>query len=118
MEAGIKGVDRYPSPEVIYWLHQSRRDLVVQSPKNDGAPHGTFSLRSPVRPNPLGTSLVQLVGASKGRRGAGACARYLRRDAAARHQAKPLPVHAAPAPPQDGDFEGGGGGGGGGGLTG
>jgi tRNA (adenine37-N6)-methyltransferase len=47
--------------EVLYWLHQSRRDLVMQSPKNDGTARGTFSLRSPVRPNPIGSSIVILV---------------------------------------------------------
>lgn len=58
----LQGVDLYQSLEVIYWLHMSRRDLVLQSPKNDGAVRGTFSLRTPVRPNPLGTSMVKLVG--------------------------------------------------------
>ena len=48
--------------EVIYWLHHSRRDLVLQSPKNNKSTRGTFSLRSPVRPNPIGTSIVKLVG--------------------------------------------------------
>ena len=47
--------------EVIYWLHLSRRDLVRQSPANDGTARGTFSLRSQVRPNPLGTSIAELV---------------------------------------------------------
>ena len=32
-----------------------------QSPKNDGSARGTFSLRTPVRPNPIGTSIVRLV---------------------------------------------------------
>ena len=59
--AALKGVEFYQNLEVIYWLHQSRRDLVLQSPKNDRATRGTFSLRSPVRPNPLGTSIVKLV---------------------------------------------------------
>jgi tRNA-Thr(GGU) m(6)t(6)A37 methyltransferase TsaA len=58
----LKGVDFYSNLEVIYWLHQSRRDLVLQSPKNDTSTRGTFSLRSPVRPNPIGTSIVRLVG--------------------------------------------------------
>jgi tRNA-Thr(GGU) m(6)t(6)A37 methyltransferase TsaA len=58
----IKGVDFYEYLEVIYWLHQSRRDLVLQSPKNNAKTRGTFSLRSPVRPNPLGTSIVKFVG--------------------------------------------------------
>ena len=58
----LQGLDLYKMLEVIYWLHLSRRDLVLQSPKNDGNARGTFSLRSPVRPNPLGTSMVKLVG--------------------------------------------------------
>jgi tRNA-Thr(GGU) m(6)t(6)A37 methyltransferase TsaA len=58
----LKGVEFYSNLEVIYWLHRSRRDLVLQSPKNDASTRGTFSLRSPVRPNPIGTSIVKLVG--------------------------------------------------------
>jgi len=58
----IKGVDFYSNLEVIYWLDQSRRDLVLQSPKNNKSTRGTFSLRSPVRPNPIGTSIVKLEG--------------------------------------------------------
>jgi tRNA-Thr(GGU) m(6)t(6)A37 methyltransferase TsaA len=58
----LKGIDFYSNLEVIYWLHQSRRDLVLQSPKNDKSTRGTFSLRSPQRPNPIGTSVVRLVG--------------------------------------------------------
>ena len=58
----LKGVDFYQNLEVIYWLHLSRRDLVLQSPKNNKSTRGTFSLRSPVRPNPIGTSIVKLVG--------------------------------------------------------
>ena len=58
----LKGVDAYANLEVLYWLHQSRRDIVLQSPKSNDKTHGTFSLRSPVRPNPIGTSIVKLVG--------------------------------------------------------
>ena len=55
---GIEGFERL---EVLYWLHESRRDLVRQSPADDGATRGTFALRSPVRPNPIGTALVTFV---------------------------------------------------------
>jgi tRNA-Thr(GGU) m(6)t(6)A37 methyltransferase TsaA len=58
----LKGVDFYSNLEVIYWLHRSLRNLVLQSPKNNKSTRGTFSLRSPVRPNPIGTSIVRLVG--------------------------------------------------------
>jgi tRNA (adenine37-N6)-methyltransferase len=59
--AALDGIDAYEQIEVLYWLHESRRDLVRQSPASDGETRGTFSLRSPVRPNPIGTSLVALV---------------------------------------------------------
>jgi tRNA (Thr-GGU) A37 N-methylase len=58
----LRGFDSYARIEVLYWLQLSRRDLVLQSPANDSAVHGTFSLRSPVRPNPIGTSIALLVG--------------------------------------------------------
>ncbi len=60
--AGLEGMLQYEHLEVLYWLHLSRRDLVQQSPASDGAVRGTFSLRSPVRPNPIGTSMVRLIG--------------------------------------------------------
>src|SRR5258707_9548544 len=53
----IKGVDFYSNLEVIYWLHQSRRDIVLPMPKNKNKTRGMFSLRSPVRTNPIGTSI-------------------------------------------------------------
>jgi tRNA-Thr(GGU) m(6)t(6)A37 methyltransferase TsaA len=61
-QAALDGVEQFARLEVLYWLHQSRRDLVRQSPANDGTSRGTFALRSPVRPNPIGTSIVELVG--------------------------------------------------------
>lgn len=57
----LKGLEEYDMIEVLYWLDKSRRDLVLQSPKNDGRTVGTFALRSPVRPNPIGTSSVKLL---------------------------------------------------------
>ncbi|MBN9468482.1 MAG: tRNA (N6-threonylcarbamoyladenosine(37)-N6)-methyltransferase TrmO [Bosea sp.] len=57
----LLGTEAFTQLEVLYWLHESRRDLVLQSPANDGRVHGTFALRSPVRPNPIGTSIVTLL---------------------------------------------------------
>ncbi|MBB3975721.1 tRNA-Thr(GGU) m(6)t(6)A37 methyltransferase TsaA [Rhizobium azooxidifex] len=58
----LAGVEAFERLEVLYWLDRSRRDLVLQSPASSGKVHGTFSLRSPVRPNPIGTSIVVLDG--------------------------------------------------------
>ncbi|WP_121067718.1 tRNA (N6-threonylcarbamoyladenosine(37)-N6)-methyltransferase TrmO [Chachezhania antarctica] len=60
-QPALAGLDSYEMIEVLYWLDRSRRDLVTQSPRDDGTTTGTFALRSPVRPNPIGTSLVKLV---------------------------------------------------------
>jgi tRNA (adenine37-N6)-methyltransferase len=60
--AALDGIAAYQHIEVLYWLHLSRRDIVRQSPRNDGIARGAFSLRSPVRPNPIGTQLVALAG--------------------------------------------------------
>lgn len=61
-DRGLDSVAEFERLEVLYWLHESRRDLVMQSPRSDGMSRGVFSLRTPVRPNPIGTSIVQLVG--------------------------------------------------------
>ena len=57
----LDGLEKFEVIEVFYWLDRSRRDLVRQSPKSDGRTTGTFSLRSPVRPNPVGLHLVQVM---------------------------------------------------------
>jgi tRNA (adenine37-N6)-methyltransferase len=56
----LKGLEAYPRLEVIYWMHLARRDLLVQAPRTDGEPRGAFALRSPVRPNPIATSIVEV----------------------------------------------------------
>ena len=98
----IKGVDFYEKSPAIYWLHQSRRDLVLQSPKNNQKTRGTFSLRSPVRPNPIGTSIVKFV-AIEGNvvlvRGLDCLEKPLLDIKPDRCEFTPL------APPQAGDFE-------------
>lgn len=57
----LAGIDDFEQLEILYWLHLSRRDLLLQSPADDGKTRGTFSIRSPIRPNPIGTSVVTLI---------------------------------------------------------
>ncbi|OYU48168.1 MAG: tRNA (N6-threonylcarbamoyladenosine(37)-N6)-methyltransferase TrmO [Rhizobiales bacterium PAR1] len=63
---GLKGLEGFAQAEVLYWMHQARRDLVLQSPKHNGETMGTFALRSPVRPNPISTSRVAIVAIGEG----------------------------------------------------
>jgi len=101
--AALDGLGQYERVEVIYWLHLSRRDLVLQSPASDGTARGTFSLRSPVRPNPLGTSIARLVGIE----GATVLVRGLDcLDGTPLLDLKPDRTLFTPiAPPQTGDFQ-------------
>jgi tRNA-Thr(GGU) m(6)t(6)A37 methyltransferase TsaA len=59
-EPALAGIAEGAMLEIFYWLHRSRRDLLLQCPRNDGVARGTFSIRSPLRPNPIGTSVVRL----------------------------------------------------------
>jgi tRNA-Thr(GGU) m(6)t(6)A37 methyltransferase TsaA len=52
--------------QVLYWMHHARRDLVLQTPFRTGQTTGSFALRSPVRPNPIASSIVDLVGIDGG----------------------------------------------------
>ena len=51
----------HPRIQVLYWMHHARRDLVMQTPLRTGQTTGSFALRSPVRPNPIASSVVALV---------------------------------------------------------
>ncbi|RBO53664.1 tRNA (N6-threonylcarbamoyladenosine(37)-N6)-methyltransferase TrmO [Rhodovulum sp. BSW8] len=55
---GVAGKDRM---QVLYWMHLSRRDIVRQNPFFGDGSLGTFALRSPLRPNPIASSLVRLL---------------------------------------------------------
>jgi tRNA (adenine37-N6)-methyltransferase len=101
--AALDGIEDFERIEVLYWLHESRRDLVRQSPADDGATRGTFAIRSPVRPNPIGTSIAALVA----REGAVLSVRGLDcLDGTPLLDLKPDRTLFKPiAPPQPGDFE-------------
>ncbi len=45
----------------LYWMHDARRDLLRQTPRHRPEGAGTFALRSPVRPNPIGMGVVRVV---------------------------------------------------------
>ena len=57
----LLGVEEHESLQVLYFMHIARRDLVIQAPRGRDRAFGTFALRSPVRPNPIATSIVKFV---------------------------------------------------------
>ena len=58
---GLTGVEGRERIQLLYWMHLSRRDLMRQNPNFGGASVGTFSLCSPVRPNPIAATVVRLL---------------------------------------------------------
>lgn len=58
---GLKDLEPDATIVVLTWFDRARRDLVVQTPRHRERPTGVFSLRSPVRPNPIGLHIVRLV---------------------------------------------------------
>jgi tRNA-Thr(GGU) m(6)t(6)A37 methyltransferase TsaA len=59
--AALTGLAGHRRIQVLYWMHHARRDLVLQTPFRTGTTTGTFALRSPMRPNPIASSIVDLV---------------------------------------------------------
>jgi tRNA (adenine37-N6)-methyltransferase len=62
----LTDIGNHPRIQVLYWMHRSRRDLVLQTPIRSGLTTGSFALRSPVRPNPIASSVVDLLSADGG----------------------------------------------------
>jgi tRNA-Thr(GGU) m(6)t(6)A37 methyltransferase TsaA len=64
--SALTDIEAHRRIQVLYWMHQARRDLVLQTPYRTGQTTGSFALRSPVRPNPIASSVVELVGVDAG----------------------------------------------------
>jgi tRNA-Thr(GGU) m(6)t(6)A37 methyltransferase TsaA len=58
---GLQGLESVSHVVVLYWMHEARRDLVLQAPHHYAERRGTFALRSPVRPNPIAVSVARLL---------------------------------------------------------
>lgn len=59
---GLAGLDEVSHIILLTWLGDAGRNLIVQKPRHRPEPAGTFALRSPVRPNPIGLHVVKLLG--------------------------------------------------------
>ena len=66
-QRGLKDAETCSHLVLLYWMHNSQRDLVLQVPGHYGVQRGTFALRSPARPNPIAMSVVKLLGIEGGK---------------------------------------------------
>ncbi len=60
-EAGLADIGGFSHLFVIWEFHRSRGSDLVATPPWDGRPHGVFATRSPMRPNPIGLTVVALL---------------------------------------------------------
>jgi tRNA-Thr(GGU) m(6)t(6)A37 methyltransferase TsaA len=60
-QIGLTGLAGHRWIQILYWMDHARRDLVLQTPLSTMRTTGTFALRSPARPNPIASSVVELV---------------------------------------------------------
>jgi tRNA-Thr(GGU) m(6)t(6)A37 methyltransferase TsaA len=63
---GLLGLDKHEYIQVLYWLDKGKRDVLIQTRRKDNTTAGTFALRSPHRPNPIGSAVVKLISVSRG----------------------------------------------------
>jgi len=58
---GLEGLEAASHIILLTWLHLAPRNLIVQKPRHASHPSGVFALRSPARPNPIGTHVARLL---------------------------------------------------------
>ncbi len=58
---GLEGLDNNKHLIILYWQDRAERDKLKVIPHGKTEKRGVFSTRAPVRPNPIGLCLVELV---------------------------------------------------------
>ena len=61
-EAGLTDIEGFSHLFVLWLFDRSSGYQLMGTPPSDNRPHGVFATRSPRRPNPIGLTVVELVG--------------------------------------------------------
>jgi len=61
-EEGLLDIEGFSHPYVIWVFDRAGEAQLLGAPPTDDRPHGVFATRSPRRPNPLGLTVVRLLG--------------------------------------------------------
>jgi hypothetical protein len=91
----LTGIEAYPSLDILYWLHLSRRDLILQNPNHGDSRAGHLqpALADPAQSD---RPVHRPADPARGQPPDRARPRMRLGHAADRHQARPLPLHAVP----------------------
>jgi len=65
-EQGLTGIEGYSHLIVLWVFDRSDGFDLMVTPPSDDHPHGVFTTRSPRRPNPIGLTVVELLGREGG----------------------------------------------------
>lgn len=58
---GLQDIERHKYYYIFYWLDKAERDKLKGIPPGKTEERGVFSIRSPIRPNPIALCLIELV---------------------------------------------------------
>src|SRR5512138_3593617 len=61
LEQGLTDIEGFSHLFVIWVFHRSEGYELMGAPPGEIAPHGVFATRSPLRPNPIGLTVVELL---------------------------------------------------------
>jgi tRNA-Thr(GGU) m(6)t(6)A37 methyltransferase TsaA len=61
-EEGLKDIEGFSHLYVIWIFDRAQGSSLIAHPPSDDRPHGVFATRSPQRPNPIGLTVVTLIG--------------------------------------------------------
>jgi tRNA (adenine37-N6)-methyltransferase len=67
LEAGLTDIEGFSHLMVIWVFDRAGECELLSAPPTDDRPHGVFATRTPRRPNPIGVTVVELMG-REGRR--------------------------------------------------
>lgn len=58
---GLKDLETFTHAHLIFYFHEKDEDLkLIQYPKGREIPRGVFAIRSPLRPNKIGLTIVKI----------------------------------------------------------
>ncbi len=58
--AGLDGLHQGDDIQILYWLDQANFTELIQTSRKSGERKGVFALRSPNRPNPIGSAVLNI----------------------------------------------------------
>ena len=64
-EEGLKDIEGFSHLIILYWFHRAGKPSLLVRPYLDDNPRGIFATRYPTRPNPIGLSVVRLLGENR-----------------------------------------------------